>query len=161
MDTTDTTDADGVAEALMEVMRWLRPAYREVSLAVERELSRRDVSVPLRGLLEALHRIQPATTPELTRELRVPRQFVRKIVEEGRARGFVEDRPNPAHRTSHRHTLTDLGEHTFADIRRREVAVLQALHLAIEPDDARRCAELLRTLTDQFARRNATPTVRP
>ncbi len=143
-------------DELLEALRWLRPAYREIYVAVERALEPLDVSVPLRGLLDALHRLQPATTPQLTRELRVPRQFVRRVVNEARDRKLLVDRPNPDHRTSPHHVLTDLGARTIAEIRQREATVLQGLHLEIDADDAERCAHVLRNLTVAFARLNAT-----
>lgn len=63
-----------------------------------------------RALMRNLVELGPLTIPQMAAMRPVSRQFIRALVEEMKADGWVEDRPNPKHKTAHLIDLTDLGK---------------------------------------------------
>ena len=120
---------------LYAVLQRIRPVHELSAKAVANGLSRTDLTVPLRAVLERLHVGGPQTVPSIARSLYVTRQGVQALVDRARELGLVETRANPEHRRSHLVALTDRGEREFVTLHDAELARLTPLAEGLAADD--------------------------
>lgn len=120
MMTCDDPDPAETRRALGAVLALLRPAYHAVYRAVEGNLAGTDVSAPMRGLLGLLTDGQSRTAPQISRELRIPRQFALRLIDSLAEMDLVRRHPNPAHRRSPLVALTAPGRELTDRILARE-----------------------------------------
>jgi DNA-binding MarR family transcriptional regulator len=85
-----------------------------------------------RAVLESLVD-SPRTVPDIARQKSVTRQHIQLIADELLGMKLIELRDNPAHRRSPLLALTREGKTAFAEIRKREVPLLERLGTALEP----------------------------
>lgn len=109
---------------LYEVIRLVRPLYKTLETAVERELEGSGVTLAQRAVLERLLDEGPRTVPAIGRGLRLPRQFIQRLSNELLEAGLVERRVNPAHRRSDLLALTAAGRTKISAILQREAEVM-------------------------------------
>jgi DNA-binding MarR family transcriptional regulator len=86
-----------------------------------------------RAVLESLATHGPQTVPALARARPVARQHIQVLVNDLAQFGFVETRPNPAHKRSPLVTLTAAGTRRFDAIRHAESKLLESLRLSLAP----------------------------
>ena len=71
--------SDG-AEGLYELLRHVRPLHQHSAKAVAAALAERDVTMPMRAVLEQLAD-GPHTVPQIARALWLPRQVVQRLTD--------------------------------------------------------------------------------
>ncbi|WP_157087188.1 MarR family winged helix-turn-helix transcriptional regulator [Piscicoccus intestinalis] len=136
------------AERLYEVLRHIRPVHQYSAHAVTDALRDRNVTMPMRAVLERLRDAGPQTVPQIGRSLWITRQGIQAIVDEARHLGYVETRPNPQHRRSHLVALTDSGRAAFDALHAAELTRLDAIAARLDPADIEACVRVLARLTD-------------
>lgn len=107
---------DALATGLAEVYRALGPLYRKVSRTVEHLQPEMGMSVGARAVLECLREADGRTVPQIARTLQLSRQFVQRMVNDGRRARWIEARENPAHQTSPLMHLTQAGQSAIQSV---------------------------------------------
>jgi len=110
------------------------------------------ITAAMRGVLESLSDGGDWTVPRIARAKGVSRQHIQVTVDTLRAAGLVELRPNPAHRRSPLVAPTADGAAAYAEMRRRETAVLDELAGELPPaaiEGARDTLAALNELLDE------------
>ncbi|NDK31754.1 MarR family winged helix-turn-helix transcriptional regulator [Nesterenkonia haasae] len=133
-----------LAHQLAEVYRVLGPLYRKVSRTVERLQPTMGMSVGVRAVLEQLRREGPLTVPEMARSQELSRQFVQRMVHDATSAGWVQSRPNPAHRTSPLIRLTESGVGAVDEVVAHERALMGQVPGSLTGEDI---AATLKVLT--------------
>ena len=133
-------------EVVTEVRR-LFFALRGVTDALLADL---DCTAPERSLLLELAKGGPQTVPTLARTRAISRQAMQKVVDRLLAREWLDVAPNPAHERSSLLVLSPAGERVFAEIRRREAALVRARPLPVSSSELRRVTGVLRQLCERF-----------
>lgn len=117
---TEPLKPDALAQRLAEVYQVLGPLYRKVSRTVERLQPQMGMSVGVRAVLEQLRREGDLTVPQMARTQQLSRQFVQRMVNDAASAGWVDTRPNPAHRRSWLVHLTSAGAEGIDAVIHRE-----------------------------------------
>lgn len=146
----ESTSLEPVEARLYEVIRHIRPLHMYLGRAVADELEGRDVTMPVRAVLERLDDAGPQPVPAIGRSLWLTRQFVQRLVDEAAGYGLVEAVPNPAHKRSPLFRLTERGRGELHDIKANEAANLQRVAAGLDPQDVEACLRVLAHLTEQF-----------
>jgi DNA-binding MarR family transcriptional regulator len=142
------------AEDLYEVLRHVRPLHQYSAKAVAHALAERDVTMPMRAVLERLADA-PQTVPEVARSLFLPRQVVQRLADAAAELGYLRFADNPAHRRSRIAELTGHGRRVFREIHDGELASLRSLAETLDPGDIRAAVRVIAALT-AHAREQAT-----
>jgi DNA-binding MarR family transcriptional regulator len=130
---------------------WLiRRLFRTMAEQADSYLRDSGLTAADRAVMEFLYPDSQLTVPQIARRYQVSRQHVQvtanRLVEEG----LLRTHENPQHKRSPLLRLSELGRDTFAEIRRNEDALLDAVYADIEIADiatTRRTLEsLLRNL---------------
>ena len=145
-----STPGESVEGRLYEVIRYVRPLHMYLGRAVADELEGRDVTMPVRAVLERLDDAGPQPVPAIGRSLWLTRQFVQRLVDEAAGHGLVEAVPNPAHKRSPLFRLTERGRAEITDIKANEAANLRRVADGLDPADVEACVRVLAHLTEQF-----------
>lgn len=130
--------------------RALHDLFREV-FALRALLARRmdqvhgqtGLSTPQRRIARQLHRLGPATVPDVAARLGVSRQSIQVVCNELVAAGLIEFTENPRHKRSRLVVLTAAGRRALQQAQRREEAFLAQVLPDIEAEDAAAARELL------------------
>ncbi|WP_088286069.1 MarR family winged helix-turn-helix transcriptional regulator [Kineosporia sp. A_224] len=147
----NNTGVDEPLEArLYEVIRYVRPLHQYLGKAVADALEGREVTVPVRAVLERLADAGPQTVPQVGRSLWITRQFVQRLMDDAAERGLVEPAPNPAHKRSPLFRLTDRGRAEIRDILAREAATLREVAEGLDPQDVDACVCVLAHVLSEF-----------
>jgi DNA-binding MarR family transcriptional regulator len=133
-------------ERLYEVLRHVRPLHQWSAKAVADALAERDVSMPMRAVLERLAD-GAQTVPQVARSLWLPRQVVQRLADAAAELGYVRFADNPAHRRSRLAELTPDGRRVWAEIHSGELAGLDALAERLDPSDIEACVRVMSALT--------------
>lgn len=128
---------------LYDVLRRIRPVHELSARAVTRGLAERDLSMPLRAVLERVHEDGPQPVPAIARSLFVTRQGVQALVDEAKALGYLEARPNPTHRRSHLIGLTPAGRAAYESVHAAELGRLDELAAGLSREDVAACVRVL------------------
>jgi DNA-binding MarR family transcriptional regulator len=134
------------AEGLYEVLRHVRPLHQYSAKAVADALAERDVTMPMRAVLERLAD-GAQTVPQVARALWLPRQVVQRLTDAAARLGYVTYTDNPAHRRSRLAELTGAGRRVFAEIHDDELASLRSLAGALDPADIAAAVRVIAALT--------------
>ncbi len=102
------------------------------------------LSAGLRGVLLELHRLGHQTVPQMARTRPVSRQHIQILVNRLLEDGFVELRPNPAHKRSSLVALTARGKQEVEATQRREEQLLSHLQVKLKPCDVKHAVETLK-----------------
>ncbi len=143
------------SEALYEVIRLVRPLYKVLEAAVQRELAVTGITVPQRAVLEQLLDQGPLTVPAIGRRLVLPRQFVQVTANELLDAGLLAKRANAAHKRSALLALTPAGLTAITAIKAREAAVMQPIALALDRADVETTRATLQGMIRAFRAHNA------
>ncbi|MET0426407.1 MAG: MarR family winged helix-turn-helix transcriptional regulator [Actinoplanes sp.] len=135
------------AEGLYEVLRYVRPLHQWSAKVVADSLAERDVTMPMRAVLERLVD-GPQTVPQVARSLWLPRQVVQRLVDAAAELGYLRFADNPAHRRSRLVELTGDGRRVFAEIHQQELADLAVLAAKLDPADVDACVRVMSALTE-------------
>ena len=103
-----------------------------------------------RAVMEFLDRGGPQTVPEIARSRSVSRQHIQTNVNELAERGWVEARPNPAHKRSPLIALTAAGRDRLAAAQTIEAEIVEAIGQHFVTDELRAAARTLGTLERFF-----------
>jgi DNA-binding MarR family transcriptional regulator len=139
--------------ALYEVLRHVRPLVLNSARAVEAALRPEGLSVGMRAVLEVLAEHGPAPVPTLGDRLDLARQGVQRHVNDLLALGYVESRPNPAHRRSVVIALTRTGGEVIGRVRDGELRQLAGLAGDCTLQEISTAAKVLRSLSRDVRRR--------
>lgn len=130
-------------EALYDVLRRIRPVHELSARAVTAALAERDISMPMRAVLERLDDSGPQTVPAIARWLWVTRQGVQALVDEAKRLGYLESLPNPSHRRSHLISLTERGRTAYRSVHEAELATLDRIGAPLDGADIAACVRVL------------------
>jgi DNA-binding MarR family transcriptional regulator len=133
-------------ELLYEVLRHVRPLHQWSAKVVADALTERDVTMPMRAVLERLAD-GAQTVPQVARSLWLPRQVVQRLADAAVALGHVRWTANPAHRRSKLAELTPSGRRVFAEIHDDELANLRSLARRLDPADITAAVRVVAALT--------------
>lgn len=135
---------------LYEVLRHVRPVHQYSARAVATALLERDITMPMRAVLERLHDVGPQTVPQIGRALWITRQGIQAIVDEAKELGHVELQGNPDHRRSRLVVLTDGGRAAYDAVHGDELVRLDRIARDLDPDDIEACVRVLSCLTREL-----------
>jgi DNA-binding MarR family transcriptional regulator len=138
---------------LYGVLRHVRPLTLNSARVVEAGLQRHGLTVGMRAVLEVLDEHGPATVPQVAAILDLQRQGVQRLVNELKARGHVEQQPNPQHRRSVLIALTASGRRAFEAVRTQELAELATLAPDCSAAEIRTTEKVLAALSADVRRR--------
>lgn len=138
------------AGEVYEIIRLVRPLFRHLYKAVEDALAGTGVTIPMRGVLEALETGGLQTVPQIARTLMVQRQFTQVVVNALTERGWVEPLSNRAHKRSPLLRLTPEGAATLAAVKAHEFSVIERVASDLPADDVEACRRTLTELTAYF-----------
>jgi DNA-binding MarR family transcriptional regulator len=141
--------------ALYDVLRHVRPLVLNSARVVEAALRPEGLSVGTRAVLEVLAEHGPATVPAIGDRLDLARQGVQRHVNDLLKRGYVESRPNPAHRRSVLIALTGGGTEVIGRIRDAELRELATLAPECTEQEIATAAKVLAALSRDVRRRVA------
>ncbi|MGO1974638.1 MAG: MarR family winged helix-turn-helix transcriptional regulator [Propionibacteriaceae bacterium] len=128
---------------LYEVLRRIRPVHDLAARVVTESLEGRELTMPMRAILERLHEVGDQTVPDLARWLSVSRQGIQVVVDEARRLGHVQSQPNPSHRRSHLISLTGRGRTAFEELHADELGRLAGVAAEFSADDIAACVRVL------------------
>jgi DNA-binding MarR family transcriptional regulator len=137
--------SDGAAQ-LYEILRHVRPLHQYSAKVVADALAERDVTMPMRAVLERLT-AGPQTVPQVARSLWLPRQVVQRLTDAAVSLGYVRFAANPAHKRSRLAELTESGRRVFAEIHDEELANLSALAGRLSRPDIDAAVRVVAALT--------------
>lgn len=130
-------------KAIVELIDETRLLYNTLLEVLEQLHGDTGVSPSQRAVLEYLYRNGDATVPDIARARGVTRQHIQSIVNDLLERGFVQQRPNPAHRRSQLVTLGPEGRSAIESALDRE-QTFTTRHLGdLDPEDVKRSAQTL------------------
>ena len=136
-----------LAQRLAEVYQALGPLYRKVSRSVERLQPVMGMSVGVRAVLEQLHRQGELTVPQMARSQELSRQFVQRMVNDAISAGWIEARPNPAHRKSPLIHLTEPGAEAIGAVVAREHELMSKVPGELTEADIRTTLKVLTAMS--------------
>ena len=139
--------------ALYDVLRHVRPLVLNSARVVEAALRPEGLSVGTRAVLEVLAEHGPATVPAIGDRLDLARQGVQRHVNDLLKLGYVESRPNPAHRRSVLIALTGSGTEVIGRIRDDELRQLATLVPECTEQEIATAAKVLAALNRDVRRR--------
>jgi DNA-binding MarR family transcriptional regulator len=139
--------------ALYEVLRQVRPLVLNSARVVETSLRPQGLSVGTRAVLEVLAEHGAATVPAVADRLDLARQGVQRHVDHLTGLGYVETRPNPAHRRSVLVALTPAGAEVIGRVRRDELRDLATLAGDCTSGEIATAVKVLRALNRDVRRR--------
>jgi DNA-binding MarR family transcriptional regulator len=140
---------------LYDILRQVRPLVLNSARVVEASLKPHGLTVGMRAVLEILHDSGATTVPAIARHLDLPRQGVQRHVNDLGARGYVEARPNAAHRRSVLIALTPSGGEVIQQVTDAELRQLATLALDCTDDELRTAVKVLASLSRDVRRRAA------
>lgn len=138
------------AQRLVSVIGRIRTCFnllKGLADALHRDLG---VTGSMRAVMEALDGESPQTVPRMARAKGVSRQHIQVIVDALVGAGLAALHDNPAHRRSPLVALTEAGSAAFAEIRRREERLLDALADGLSAADLEAAAAALAALEERL-----------
>jgi DNA-binding MarR family transcriptional regulator len=133
-------------ERLYSVVRYLRPLVLNSARVVDATLRPAGVTVGMRAVLEDLHEKGAGTVPLIAGHLDLPRQGVQRHVNDLLALGYVETKPNRAHRRSVLLALTPTGRQVIEDVITADFHQLATLAVDCTEEEIRIAAKVLASL---------------
>lgn len=103
-----------------------------------------------RALMRNLAEYGALTIPQMAAMRPVSRQFVRALVEELVAEGFVRLEPNPRHKTASLVALTNRGRQQAIKDTAQEALLLEELARDLPPDELRVAEGMLKTVLERL-----------
>ncbi|MCB9478025.1 MAG: MarR family transcriptional regulator [Deltaproteobacteria bacterium] len=136
--------------ALYDVLYDVRSLMHRMMDVTERMHGEGRFSPGRRGVMNDLLQNGPQTVPAMARKRPVSRQHIEFLVKQLLRAGYVEERPNPAHKRSRLIALTETGERRIKDILAREMAAFPQLKLEATRAELEQTSDVLRRLVKSF-----------
>ena len=140
------------APALSAFVREIRNAADRMAAASDALHAAGGTSLPARVILETIEVTGPQTVPAIARRRNTSRQNIQVQVDDLRAAGFIEIRPNPEHRRSGLVALSEAGRARCRDMRARESALLARVAEDLAGQDLRTAAAAVRAFAAALVR---------
>lgn len=131
---------------LYDLIRFIRPLYRNLGRAVEKNLADTTISVGMRAILELVYEAGPISVPRIAELMGTGRQYVQRMVNDNLAQELLTKQKNPAHRRSQLLVVTDKGRAAFEAIRAAEAANLAAVAQTIDAAELETCLKVVEAL---------------
>jgi DNA-binding MarR family transcriptional regulator len=141
--------------ALYEVLRHVRPLVLNSARVVEASLRPEGLSVGMRAVLEVLTEHGAAAVPSIADRLDLARQGVQRHVNDLILLGYVETRPNPAHRRSVLIALTRPGSEVIGRVRDDELRHLAVMAQDCTPQEIATAVKVLQAFSRDVRQRAA------
>ena len=135
------SDDDDLAGLFWAVARRLRHASSV-------QLERWDITPGQSRALRVLAKHGDMRLNHLSEHLRIAPRSTTEVVDALEERGLVERRPDPTDRRATRVTLTERGSEVADDLRKAAWAEADRSFAALDPDDRKTLARILRALRD-------------
>ncbi len=130
---------------------WLvRRLFRAMGEAADSYLGDIGLTAADRAVMEFLYPDAALTVPGIARRYQVSRQHVQVTANRLVDQGLVTSVVNPRHKRSSLLQLTQAGREAFADIRRREGALLDEIFRSLDPADIATTRRTLESLLNHF-----------
>ncbi len=130
---------------------WLvRRLFRAMGESADSYLGDIGLTAADRAVMEFLYPDAALTVPGIARRYQVSRQHVQVTANRLVDQGLVTSVVNPRHKRSSLLQLTQAGREAFADIRRREGALLDEIFRSLDPDDIATTRRTLESLLNHF-----------
>lgn len=113
------------------------------------------ITAAMRTVLELLHERGAQTVPQIARARKVTRQHIQVIVDRLLAEGLVRIRENPRDRRSPLLELTEQGEKICAEMRKRELTLLNELGRVLDDQDVEVTLSTLSAFCAHLGRKRA------
>ena len=145
---------------LYEVFRHIRPMHQLSARVVAAGLAHRDVSMPVRAVIEHVHDAGPQTVPRSPARCGSPAKACNGWSTRARALGYLEARPNPGHRRSHLIAATGAGRAVYESLHDEELTRLDRIAAGLDADDINACVRVLAHVVHELGALDAllTPT---
>lgn len=138
------------ATQLYDLIRLVRPLYKQLEAAVLRGLDGTDLTVTERAVLEQIHDNGPLPVPRIAGALIAPRQFIQKTANRLIDAGLIERQRNAAHRRSVLLALTPAGTAQIAGILDREAAITAEVAAHLSTDDIAAARRVMQAMIDGY-----------
>lgn len=133
-------------ESLHQATREVRACFNRLKAVADDIHADLGVTAALRAIIEYLAENGPHTAPQIARAKGVTRQHIQVSADALVEAGFVAFSENPAHKRSQLMGLTGKGQTAFAEMRKRETAILKQLAENHDPAELAAAVEVLRRL---------------
>ena len=130
-------------EALTHLINEVRSSFHLLKAMAQQVHGGTELTAARRGVMLDLLSGGDRTVPELARMRPVSRQHIQIVVNGLLDEGWVDLRPNPAHKRSHLVSLTSRGKQVVTQMREREVKVLGEVELPLDISDLVQAAKVL------------------
>jgi DNA-binding MarR family transcriptional regulator len=137
--------------AFDELLDQIRAVFFELRRISDDLLEDLDCTGAERSLLVELDKLGPRTVPQLARVRAITRQAMQRSVDRVALRRWVEISTNPEHQRSPLIAIAPAGRSTLAEIRTRELALLDGAKLPIGQTELRRTSTTLGELGTYLA----------
>jgi len=138
------------ARSLYDVIRQIRPAFRNISKVVEIRSELFGLTIGTRATLEILYEHGKQTVPEMAAQLEVERQYIQRCTNELIKAAHVEKLQNPAHKRSYLYTLTPQGKDVFSALKQAETKILGEISTHLSPAEIEGAIKVMSCLTTEF-----------
>lgn len=138
------------AARLHDLIRLVRPFYKELEAAVVRGLEGTGLTVTGRAVLEQIHDHGPLPVPRIAGGLIAPRQFIQKTANALVDAGLVERQRNRAHRTSVLLALTPAGAGLIGALLAREAAITARVAATLEQGDVETAKAVVEAIIEGY-----------
>ncbi|QQE12880.1 MarR family transcriptional regulator [Planctomycetota bacterium] len=114
------------------------------------------ITPAMRLIMRTIDEMGAMTVPQIAREKPVSRQVVQKQVKSLLDKGYVEQKPNPAHNTSQLIDLTELGREELKEMNRREMTIFKHVETAIDVPNMLASVQTIEAIERHLASRDWT-----
>jgi len=139
------------AKKFYGTIRLLRTCFNRLKGVADEMHRDLGVNASMRAVLEALADEGEQSVPEIARGKGVSRQHIQVNVDALLRNGLVEHRENPKHKRSPLLAFTAQGAETFAEIRHREVTIIERLAHGISAEAMDAAFTALTVLNERLA----------
>lgn len=143
--------------SLYDVIRQIRPAFRNISKVVEMRSELFGLTIGTRATLELLYEHGKQTVPEMAARLEVERQYIQRCANELIKAAHVEKLQNPAHKRSYLYTLTPQGRDIFSDLKQAETKILGEISTQLSSAEIEGAIKVMSCLATEFKALSAPP----
>lgn len=138
------------ANSLYDVIRKIRPAFRNISKVVELRSELFGLNVGTRATLEILFEQGNQTVPEMASQLEVERQYIQRCVNELIEKTLIEKLQNPAHKRSYLYAVTSAGKETFSALKQAETEILSNISTQLSSTEIEDAIKVMSCLATEF-----------
>lgn len=142
------------ADTQYEIVWLVRRLFRAMGETANRYLEESGLTAADRAIMEFLYPDEALTVPAIASRYQVTRQHVQVTVNGLLQYGLVEARENPQHKRSPLLALSELGQETFAEIRRNETREIRKLFAKVPQDDLQATQQTLAALLQEIGKEN-------